>query len=212
VNAFGTLAAEPSAPVEDLALAIAAEFHPVDQDEARAELDRLAAEVAEQSRGGADRDVAALRSVLGDRYGFRGDAVEYDHPDNAMLDCVLERRRGLPILLAAVYVAVAARAGIPLGGVGLPGHFVVAHLGADPPRFLDPFEGGVAIPAPGAARPWPAQAIARRILNNLVASFTARGDLYAAIRAAELRLALPASGDERRRLSADVLGLRARLN
>ena len=59
-----------------------------------------------------------------------------------MLDLVLTRRRGLPILLSVVYVEVARRAGIQIAGVGLPGHFVVGHFGTDPPVLLDPFAGG----------------------------------------------------------------------
>ena len=46
-----------------------------------------------------------------------------------MLDLVLARRTGLPILLSVVYVEAARRAGIRLSGVGLPGHFVVGHFG-----------------------------------------------------------------------------------
>jgi len=42
-------------------------------------------------------------------------------PDNSMLDLVPDRRKGLPILLSAVYVEVARRAGVELSGVGLPG-------------------------------------------------------------------------------------------
>ena len=68
--------------------------------------------------------------------------MQYDHPDNSMLDLVLTRRRGLPILLSVVYVEVARRAGIELAGVGLPGHFVVGHFGAEPAALLDPFAGG----------------------------------------------------------------------
>ena len=74
-----------------------------------------------------------------------------------MLDRVLERRRGLPILLSAVYVEVARRADVPLAGVGLPGHYVVGHFGGAEPLLLDPFNGGVEVTgdAPAAlVRPW----------------------------------------------------------
>ena len=68
-----------------------------------------------------------------------------------MLDVVLTKHTGLPILLSVVYIEVARRADIPIGGVGLPGHFVVAHFGAHPPLLLDPFERGAPIGAPVAA-------------------------------------------------------------
>jgi regulator of sirC expression with transglutaminase-like and TPR domain len=211
-HAFAALAAEPAAPVEELALAIAAEFGPVDADGVRDRLDALGAEVAVERGGRPETDAAALSRVLGERHGLRGDDDEYDHPDNSMIDRVLERGRGLPILLSAVYVAVAARAGIPLAGVGLPGHFMVAHLGADPPILLDPFAGGGLMPAPTRVRAWPAHEIALRMLNNLVSSFAIRGDLHGAIRAADMRLELPLTEKDRGVLAAEALGLRARLN
>jgi hypothetical protein len=65
---------------------------------------------------------------------------------------------------------------------------------------------------PGPVRPWTAHATALRMLNNLVASFDRRGDVMGAIRAAELRLELPAAPEERGRLADEALALRARLN
>jgi Transglutaminase-like superfamily len=211
---FGVLAADPAAPVEELALGIAAEFRPVEADAVRDELDVLGDEVAaRRGAGGPEADVAALAGVLGQLHGFSGDEEEYDHPDNSFLDLVLARRRGLPILLSTVYVACARRAGIPLAGVGLPGHFVVAHLGPTPPLLLDPFAGGRRVAPDGEPpRPWSAHATALRILNNLVGSYTRRGDLRNAIRAANLRLALPAEGRDRDALAAEALALQARLN
>jgi regulator of sirC expression with transglutaminase-like and TPR domain len=132
-----------------------------------------------------------------------------------MLDVVLSRRRGLPILLSVIYIAVARRAGIPLAGVGLPGHFVVGHFGSDPPVLLDPFNGGVRIDLPvseRSLRPWHPHEIAWRILNNLVASYRRRGDLTPAIRAARLRLMLPADGPQRATMSTELRALEARLN
>ena len=150
---FTTLAGDPGAPLDRLALALAAEFRPVDAGAALAALDALGADLAAAVPAGAgpDAEVRACAEVLGERHGFRGDRERYDAPENSMLDLVLERRRGLPILLSAVYVEAARRAGIALAGVGLPGHFVVGHFGARPPLLLDPFAGGEALPAPPAS-------------------------------------------------------------
>jgi regulator of sirC expression with transglutaminase-like and TPR domain len=159
--------------------------------------------------------VRACAALLGGLHEFAGDREEYDHPDNSMLDVVLRRRRGLPILLSVIYVEAARRAGIPLAGVGLPGHFVVGHFGAAQPVLIDPFARGARIDARVAGhlvRPWGAQEIAMRMLNNLVGSFIRRGDLGAAIRAGEMRLALPADAARREALRTDLRGLRARLN
>lgn len=216
---FESLAAMPESRLDELVLALAGEFRKVDADGALEELDRLGAELAEVGEGRSPPDqTRACRLVLGERYAFVGDRDHYDHPDNSMLDLVLARRRGLPILLSVVYVEVARRAGIPLAGVGLPGHYVVGHFGADPPLLLDPFSGGVDAPevAPEVAaiyvRPWDAHETALRILNNLTAAYSARADFSRAIRAAELRLALPLDDPSRMGFAAELRSLRARLN
>ena len=215
---FAELAAAPDPALDVLALALGAEFRDVDAAGAMARLDVLGAELSHAAgrTSGAPYALAlACGELLGVAHGFAGDREHYDHPDNSMLDVVLTRRRGLPILLSVVYVEVARRAGIPLAGVGLPGHFVIGHFGADPPLLFDPFAGGGAVEADVAqvhVRPWRAPEIAMRMLNNLVAAYQRRGDLGAAIRAASMRLALPAERSLRDALQAELRAVQARLN
>ena len=212
------LAAAPDPPLDLVALALAAEFREVDADAALAELDRLGEELAAaaaRADPSAQEQARACAELLGGVHGFAGDRERYDHPANSMLDAVLTRRRGLPILLSVVYVEVARRAGIPLVPVGLPGHFVVGHLGVAPALLLDPFAGGAAVEGevdPGLVRAWRAPEIAMRMLNNLVGSYERRADLGRALRAAELRLLLPAEPPLRETLRAELRTMRARLN
>lgn len=213
---FLAVAARPEPRIDELALSLAAEFRDVDEDAVVTLLDELGEEVVEARRAysGPEAGIQALREVLGVRHGFVGDRRRYDHPHNSMLDVVLERRRGLPILLSVLYVATAQRAGIPLSGVGLPGHYVVGDLRADPPLLIDPFAGGAPVTAQSRreVRAWNAHETALRILNNLVASFGRRADLVRAIQAAELRLALPLDPSRIQALRIELGALRARLN
>ncbi len=201
-----------------LALALAAEFRVVDSDAAIGMLDVLGEDLSRAARRTQQRPLdlsLACGQLLAREHGFAGDRTRYDHPDNSMLDIVLKRRRGLPILLSVIYIEVARRADISLVGVGLPGHFVVGHFGSEPPVLLDPFNGGTRIDAPvseSIVRPWHPHEIATRMLNNLVASYQLRGDLSLAIRAAQMRLMLPAQGSLRTAMSAELRALQARLN
>ncbi len=217
--AFLELAADADPPLDLLALALAAEFRGVEADAAVAKLDALASELVDALAAEPETpeaQAAAVVAVLGSRHGFTGDTERYDHPANSMLDVVLERHRGLPILLSVVYVEVARRAGVPLAGVGLPGHFVVGHFGGEPPLLLDPFAGGAPVGDPAEARPlvrpWTAHETAMRILNNLVATFRRRNDVVAAIHAGRLRLALPAEPGRREALEIELRGLESALN
>jgi len=215
---FVELAAAPETPLDLLALGLAAEFRDVDAHRATATLGVLASELSHEAgrtNGTPDQLTRACARLLGGTHGFVGDHENYDHPENSMLDVVLLRRRGLPILLSVVYIEVARRAEIPLAGVGLPGHFVVGHFGTTPPLLLDPFTGGDTIDAVielGLIRPWNAQEIVMRMLNNLTAAYDRRGDLARAIHAAALRLTLPADRPLRDTLQAELRALRARLN
>ena len=216
IDSFPALAADRTAAIDDLALSLAAEFRDVDADAALARLDRLGAEVAaaHAELDGPQAGIEALREVLGVRHGFHGDRERYDDPANSMLDVVLERRRGLPIALSVLYVATARRAGIALGGVGLPGHYVVRDLDMAPPVLIDPFAGGTRLEvAPSTnVRPWGAHETALRMLNNLVGSYQRRNDMTRMIRAAELRLALPSSPARTRALRLEWLSLQSQLN
>ncbi len=210
VAPFSVLAARAEPPLDQLALAIAAQFREADSDAALARLDELGGEVR---RAGGEAP-ATLTEVLGRRHGYAGDRDRYEDPANSMLDIVLERRRGLPILLSVVYVEVARRAGLQLHGVGLAGHFVVGRFDPRPVILLDPFDGGavIAAEAPEDVRPWGAHETALRILNNLVGSYARRNDIGRAIRAAEMRLELPVGGPPAEALGAELRALRARLN
>ncbi|TXS54079.1 hypothetical protein EAO75_03700, partial [Streptomyces sp. uw30] len=110
-------------------------------DCAQVRLDELAGQLPFRP-GGPRAWATALRELLGERYGFRGCAADYQRLESSLLHQVLVRRRGLPILLSVVWLEVARRAGAPVYGVALPGHFVVGFGAADEQVLADPFDGG----------------------------------------------------------------------
>jgi regulator of sirC expression with transglutaminase-like and TPR domain len=215
---FEEVAADQGCTLDVMALSLAAEFRDVDASGALGRLDALADELrsaVELTDATPEEVVRACRALLGGVHGFAGDREGYDRPENSMLDLVLTRRRGLPILLSAVYVEVARRAGGELSPVGLPGHFVVGHFGVSPPLLLDPFDGGAALVSSVPAqlvRPWSVHQVAMRMLNNLVMAFERRGNLGAALQAARMRTVLPASAAELDGLRHELRVLQSRLN
>lgn len=164
--------------------------------------------------------VARLNHHLFAGLGFTGDEDNYDAPHNSFLDRVLERRRGLPILLCIVYLEVGRRVGVGLEGINFPGHFLVAPTAAEPRFFVDPFAAG-AVRRPDQllshlsrvlGRPVLAQEDAEqhltpcsnrqtlvRVSNNLKASYLRRHDNPGALRAVDrLRILAPEVPEFRR--------------
>ncbi|MFJ5278011.1 transglutaminase-like domain-containing protein [Streptomyces parvulus] len=181
-------------------------------DAAQVELDRLAGELP--FRPGSPRAWAvALRDLLGGRYGFHGVAADYQRLESSLLHEVLRRRRGLPILLSVVWLEVARRAGAPVYGVALPGHFVVglgAEFGPAEERVLvDPFDGGRVLAGddaetlvagatgaglrPSMLEPAAPLEVVARVLNNVRAWAAGRPEESAVgLWAIDLALLLPA--------------------
>src|SRR3989441_5604549 len=127
------------------ALAIARIAYPdLDPAPSRRQLDDLAAAVRPRLYPQASPEAAAaeLAGYLFRECGFRGNREEYYDPRNSYLNDVLERRLGIPITLSVVLIETGARLGLPIEGVGFPGHFLVRLAGSRRPLLLDPFFGG----------------------------------------------------------------------
>ncbi|UUU24744.1 transglutaminase-like domain-containing protein [Streptomyces sp. DSM 40750] len=176
-------------------------------DAAEIELDRLAG-LMPYRPGGPRAWADATAELLGDRCGFRGSAGDYQRLESSLLHQVLVRRRGLPILLSVVWMEVARRAGAPVYGVALPGHFVVGFGPREQQVLVDPFDGGRVLSGgdaellvagatgapldPGMLTPADPLDVVLRILNNVRAWAAARPERSdVALWAVELSLALP---------------------
>jgi regulator of sirC expression with transglutaminase-like and TPR domain len=106
--------------------------------------------IAAQSGGDAPiaSRVETLNRYLFNELGFFGNREQYDDPRNSCLNEVLDRRTGIPISLALVYIEIARRAGLRAEGINFPGHFLVRvldDLHTDDPGeglIVDPFHAG----------------------------------------------------------------------
>ena len=196
---FAEIAALPDAAIDvvEAALQVAAEEYPaLDVEACLARFDALAAEAAPRLRASPERalQIAELVRFFAER-GFRGNAEDYYDPRNSFLNEVIERRRGIPITLSLVYLAVGRRLGLPLQGVSFPGHFLLRCDVPDGLVVVDAFERVVldreacqrrldaALPVPALLdpglhlRPAGPREILARLLGNLKRIWADRGDL-----------------------------------
>ena len=134
----------PGVRVEDVAILLAREANALlDEHAMRRGLDGLGAEalIRRGLRSTPERDGRILAELLFEELGFEGERDDYYNPNNSYLDKVMLRRKGIPISLSVLTMAVGERAGMEVEGVGFPGHFLVRVGGSDG-VYQDPFNGG----------------------------------------------------------------------
>jgi regulator of sirC expression with transglutaminase-like and TPR domain len=124
---------------------------------------------------------------------FRGNQAKFLEPENSYLDRVLDRRIGIPISLASIYLLVTQyRLKLPFSGASAPGHFLVRYDGLrSEPLFIDAFNGGTILRARDIKRyldssglpfhkqfldPSHPRGILLRTIRNLIIVFTERGN------------------------------------
>ncbi|OCQ95429.1 hypothetical protein BCD64_25870 [Nostoc sp. MBR 210] len=127
------------------ALYIAQEEYPnLDPEEYLNALDTMAQEVQERlpTPRYPLRLIQSLNEYLYDDLGFTGNSSNYYDPRNSFLNDVIDRRMGIPITLALVYLEIAHRIEFPMVGIGLPGHFLIRPDIPDMEIFVDAFNRG----------------------------------------------------------------------
>lgn len=116
-------------------------------DDYLARIDGFARELRERlgDDAGYTERLGALNQYLFQELGFAPDTDNYYDPRNSFLNEVLERRRGIPLSLSIVYIAVGRRLGLDLRGVSFPGHFLVKCPVEGGMVVLDPYHGGASL-------------------------------------------------------------------
>ncbi|MEO7728260.1 MAG: tetratricopeptide repeat protein [Burkholderiales bacterium] len=147
---FARIVAGPDDAVNlaEAALLIATEeYRDLDIRAYLAQLDDLAATLKRRLRADispAD-SIIALNRFLFDEHGFSGDAANYYDARNSFLNEVLDRKRGIPLTLALVYIEVGRRIGLPVQGVSFPAHFLVKCPLREGTVVLDPYAKGASL-------------------------------------------------------------------
>ena len=171
---------------------------------------------AEDGPDAAHGPIDSLNRYLFDQEGFTGNSTDYEDPRNSFLNQVIERRTGIPITLAVVYIEVARRAGVRVDGVNFPGHFLLRFpFGRDDDPggavFVDPFHRGAVMSdtdcrallqqqgdgaigfEPSMLAPATKLQILIRMLSNLKRIYVGMRSFHLGLALTELRLAIEPS-------------------
>jgi regulator of sirC expression with transglutaminase-like and TPR domain len=157
------------------------------------QLDEMAQEVRDRigPRASGEETVKTLNRYLFTEQGFKGNTKNYYELENSYLNCVIDRRTGIPISLSVVYLLIGKRLGLPVHGIGMPGHFLVKYESDRYKIFIDCFNGGALLTEKNCQRflteagygcddkylqHSPVRAILSRMIKNLLAIYSKLDD------------------------------------
>jgi regulator of sirC expression with transglutaminase-like and TPR domain len=105
-------------------------------EDVRAKYDELLVAGADDN---AETILAAMKRIIVEENNYQGDVDTYDDLQNASLIRVIERRKGLPVTLAILYIHTGRTLGWDVAGLDFPGHFL-CRIEKDGRRLIfDPF-------------------------------------------------------------------------
>jgi regulator of sirC expression with transglutaminase-like and TPR domain len=145
--------------------------------------------------------VKIINHILFDVHQFSGNIANYHAPQNSFINVVLESKKGNPVSLGILYMVIAQELQIPVYGVNLPEHFIVAYVDefanildvsseSNILFYINPFSKGIMFkrsdidqflqqlkmePKPSFYQPCSNLDIIKRVLRNLVYSYEKLG-------------------------------------
>ncbi len=72
--------------------------------------------------------VKIINHILFEVHNFSGNITNYHAPQNSFINNVLESKKGNPLMLSVVYALICKELNIPVYGINLPQHFVLAYI------------------------------------------------------------------------------------
>lgn len=147
--------------------------------------------------------IKVLNHIIFDVHNFSGNTTNYHAPQNSYINNVLESKKGNPLSLSILYAIICQELNIPIFGVNLPEHFILAykdlHAKLDNPQinevdtilfYVNPFSKGTVfgkkevdaflkqlklIANPSYYIPCNNVEIVKRLLRNLISSYEKLG-------------------------------------
>ncbi|WP_164108820.1 MULTISPECIES: transglutaminase-like domain-containing protein [Sphingobacterium] len=139
--------------------------------------------------------VKLLNNIIFREFGLSGNTTNYHDPQNSFLHKVLESKKGNPISLACIYSIIAQSLDIPIYGINLPKHFIVAYIEEEhesPLFYINVFNRGQVMkhddiysflkqlnlpPKEDYTLPCTNIAIIKRVLRNLMTAYDNLGNI-----------------------------------
>jgi regulator of sirC expression with transglutaminase-like and TPR domain len=107
------------------------QFPDINEEEVEYEISRIRKDIWIELNDNltALEQIRVFNYVFYELHGFAGNTTNYHAPQNSFLNKVLETRKGNPLSISIIYMLVAQSLDIPIHGINLPEHFVLAYTG-----------------------------------------------------------------------------------
>ena len=139
-----------------------------------------------------------INHILFNVYNFEGNKFDITDPENSYINTFLGTKKGSPLTLGMLYIIICRRLGLPVYGVDLPQHFILAYLSepgmaeqekGDVLFYINPFNNGAVFtrreidqfisqmkikPEESFYQPCSNAEVIRRLINNLIFSYKNR--------------------------------------
>lgn len=189
------------------ALIIAKYQYPgLDENRVRAEIERIRRQIWIEMNPNQTsfEKIRTFNQVFFGVNRFEGDSKNYHSPLNSLVNTVLETKKGNPLTLSLIYSVIAQSLNLPVYGVNLPNHFVLAYMdehfinasaGNKNPYgvlfYINPFSKGSVMQDSDIQQflkrinlkeerayfePCPNTQIIKRMITNLIAAFQKNGN------------------------------------
>jgi regulator of sirC expression with transglutaminase-like and TPR domain len=146
-------------------------------------------------------NVKVINHIFFKVHNFVGNRDDVTAPDNAYINTLLHGKKGSPLTLGMLYMIIARKLGLPVFGVNLPQHFILAYLRdvdiqepseGDVLFYINPFNNGAVFtrreidqfigqmkikPDKSFYQPCSNREIIKRLINNLIFTYKNRGML-----------------------------------
>lgn len=143
-------------------------------------------------------NIRVINHVLYNIHRFEANKEDISAPENSYIHTLLRSKKGSPLTLGIIYLIICRQLGMPVYGVNLPQHFVLAYLTQpniyrptknDILFYINPFNRGALFsrheidhfigqlkikPDPAFYLPCSNRDILKRLFNNLIFSFKSR--------------------------------------
>ena len=105
------------------------QYHNIDEEKIRSKINQIKQDVWIELNDDltAFEKIKVLNHIIFNLHDFKGDREDYHNPRNSFLNRVLDSKKGSPLSIGILYAIIAQGLDIPLYGVNLPHHFILAY-------------------------------------------------------------------------------------